>query len=324
VNKYRFVVRIIVSIVFVFMASALCSAQATRTWVSGTGDDANPCSRTAPCKTFQGAISKTGVGGEINVIDSGGFGAVTITKSISIEAQGVLAGVLVSGGNGIVISPSIPPGSTVVLRGLTLEGLGGGLNGISFLGSGSLHVENCTINNFTSNGIEFNPNGTGVSQLFVKDTIIRNNAGTGGTNPIGGIYVHPQTGAFATAKIDGSRVERNAIGLRADDNSKVTVRNSSIESNTAKGVIANSAVAAVEITLDSCMIAFNSNVGVGATVPAVQGTASATIRLSNTTITGNAFGIRPSPGSVVLSCLNNRIFGNTTADGAATGTYTQQ
>ena len=82
----------------------LASAQATRTWVSGVGDDANPCSRTAPCKTFAGAISKTATNGEINCIDPGGFGAVTITKSIQIDCRGVLAGVLVSGTNGIIVN----------------------------------------------------------------------------------------------------------------------------------------------------------------------------------------------------------------------------
>src|SRR5712691_11135030 len=84
-------------------------AQATRTWVSGVGDDANPCSRTAPCKTFAGAISKTAGSGEINCLDSGGFGAVTITKSIAIKCLGVIGGVLVSGTNAIVISPAAPP-----------------------------------------------------------------------------------------------------------------------------------------------------------------------------------------------------------------------
>src|SRR5262249_58062915 len=79
-------------------------AQASRTWVSGVGSDANPCSRTAPCQTFAGAISKTAVGGEINCLDPGGFGAVTITKSITISCEGVTAGVLVSGTNGIVVS----------------------------------------------------------------------------------------------------------------------------------------------------------------------------------------------------------------------------
>src|ERR1044071_7583262 len=89
----------------VLMASlGTAQAQATRTWVSGVGDDANPCSRTAPCKTFAGAISKTAAGGEISVLDPGGFGAVTITKSITISGDGTLAGIVSAGTNGIIVN----------------------------------------------------------------------------------------------------------------------------------------------------------------------------------------------------------------------------
>src|SRR6266566_4709132 len=118
------------AVTMLFLASpASAQAQATRTWVSGVGDDANPCSRTAPCKTFAGAISKTASAGEINVLDPGGFGAVTITKPITISSEGFEAGVLVSGTNGIVVSV---PNATdfVVLRGLDIEGLGSGISGI--------------------------------------------------------------------------------------------------------------------------------------------------------------------------------------------------
>src|SRR5207342_32951 len=111
----------------VVMGTGLMYGQASRTWVSGVGDDANPCSRTAPCKTFAGSISKTAVGGEINCIDSGGFGAVTITKSITIKCEGVIAGVLVSGTNGIIVNDSgsgTPGTAIVVLSGLDIEGLG--------------------------------------------------------------------------------------------------------------------------------------------------------------------------------------------------------
>ena len=87
---------------FAFAVSA--QGQALRTWVSGVGDDANPCSRTAPCKTFAGAISKTAAAGEISVLDPGGFGAVTITKAITINGEGTLAGILNAGTNGIVIN----------------------------------------------------------------------------------------------------------------------------------------------------------------------------------------------------------------------------
>src|SRR5579863_3973998 len=128
--------RILVTAFLTLLASAsLAHAQATRTWVSGVGDDANPCSRTAPCKTFAGAISKTAMGGEIDVLDPGGFGAVTITKSISIEAVGVVAGVLVSGTNGIVVAAGAA--DTVVLRGLTIDGLGTGLAGVKFQSGGT-------------------------------------------------------------------------------------------------------------------------------------------------------------------------------------------
>src|SRR5499427_6520406 len=106
-------------------------AQATRTWVSGVGDDANPCSRTAPCKTFPGAISKTAPGGEINVLDPGSFGPVTITKAISIISEGFTAGVLVSGTNAIIVSAG--PNDAIVLRGLDIEGLGTGIDAIKFL-----------------------------------------------------------------------------------------------------------------------------------------------------------------------------------------------
>src|ERR1700720_3650868 len=108
--------------------STRAHAQASRTWVSGVGDDANPCSRTAPCKTFAGAISKTAPAGEINVLDPGGFGAVTITKSITISSESPEAGVLVSGTNGIVISAGAT--DTVILKGLDIEGLGSGLDGV--------------------------------------------------------------------------------------------------------------------------------------------------------------------------------------------------
>src|SRR4051795_6752110 len=106
----------------VSLGAGAAQAQATRTWVSGVGDDANPCSRTAPCKTFPGAISKTAAGGEINCLDPGGFGGVTITKAITIACEGVTAGVLVSGVNGILVAAGAS--DVVFLKGLDIEGLG--------------------------------------------------------------------------------------------------------------------------------------------------------------------------------------------------------
>src|SRR3954468_6938399 len=130
--------------------------QATRTWVSGIGDDANPCSLTAPCKTFAGAISKTAPHGEISVLNPGGFGELTINKSITISGDGTLAGVIASTGtNGIIVNAG--PSDVVVIRGISINGVGGGTNGIRFVAGGQLHVENVTIYAVTQQGIDFNP-----------------------------------------------------------------------------------------------------------------------------------------------------------------------
>src|SRR5262245_57261072 len=147
------------------MYAAPANAQATRTWVSGVGDDVNPCSRTAPCKTFAGAISKTADTGIINCFDPGGFGAVTITKSITIDCSNTIAGVLATlGSNGINVNGA---GIHVILRGLDIEGAGSGGTGINFLQGASLTVERCNIFGFQSLGIDFSPSGAG--QLFVSD-----------------------------------------------------------------------------------------------------------------------------------------------------------
>src|SRR5215470_15285876 len=139
------------------MAVQPAAAQATRTWVSGVGDDANPCSRTAPCKTFAGAISKTAAGGEINALDPGGFGAVTITKSITIDGGGgQIASTLVAGTNGIIINAGAT--DTVTLRNIAIDGIAGapspGLNGVRLLAGAALHIEHCTIFGFSQIGID--------------------------------------------------------------------------------------------------------------------------------------------------------------------------
>ena len=154
--------------------STVAHAQATRTWVSGVGDDANPCSRTAPCKTFAGAISKTAAGGEINVLDPGGFGAVTITKSITIRSDHIEAGVLVSGTNGIIVSAG--PADRVVLEGLDIEGLGTGLHGVSVLSGKEVYIIRCSIRHFTQNGVNM-ASSTNAGHAFINDSLIAFNAG---------------------------------------------------------------------------------------------------------------------------------------------------
>jgi hypothetical protein len=238
----KFFVRVAAAGVLVILLGSLVFGQATRTWVSGVGDDANPCSRTAPCKTFAGAISKTAAGGEIDVLDPGGFGAVTITKAISIEANGLIAGVLVSGTNGIVVAAGAS--DVVVLRGLTFEGLGSGLNGISFISGASLYVEHCFINNFTQAGISIAPS-TGAINVFISDTTVRNNT-------IDGVQIAPTSTATVTGTLDQVNTEKNGnAGLDANGTGasspqavQLSFANSTSASNTT-GLLANGANATI-------------------------------------------------------------------------------
>src|SRR5271170_3852842 len=151
------IIRIICSTGVLVASMTLADAQATRTWVSGVGDDANPCSRTAPCITWAGAISKTAAGGEISALDPGGFGAVTIVKSITLSGDGDLASILVSGTNGVTVNTQ-SVNDVVTLRHISINGIGGtgsgGTNGVAFIGAGTLVIEDCTINGFTVNGVD--------------------------------------------------------------------------------------------------------------------------------------------------------------------------
>jgi len=138
------------------LASTPAFGQATRTWVSGVGDDVNPCSRTAPCKTFAGAISKTAAGGEINVIDPGGFGSVTITKNMTIDGLGPMSSILASGFTGVTVNGA---GITVTLRNITINCAGGTIgNGIRIFNAAVVNIDNVVIENCAGTGT----NGRGI------------------------------------------------------------------------------------------------------------------------------------------------------------------
>jgi len=277
---------------------AVAQAQATRTWVSGVGDDANPCSRTAPCKTFAGAISKTAAGGEINAIDPGGYGAVTITKSITIDGGGTFASILAAGTNGIIINAAAS--DIVTIRNVSIDGANTGINGIRFLAGGALHIEKCEIFGFSQRGIDASP--AGGSTMYVLDTVLRNNDG-------GGILVKPAV--YVGTLMDKVRLDGNFYGVRAENNANVTIRDSVAAGNSTHGFHAFSTGAGVLINLENSTATNNGGGGV------TTNGAAAGISISNTTIMSNAQGINTSAGGSVYSFGNNRIIGNGT-DGAPT------
>ncbi|MBV8474847.1 MAG: hypothetical protein JO107_12180 [Hyphomicrobiales bacterium] len=190
--------------------SAPANAQATRTWVSGVGDDANPCSRTAPCQTFASAISKTLAGGEIDCLDSGGFGAVTITKAITILCvTGVSnGGVLASQSDGIVVAAGAT--DRVVLDGLDIEGLSPGpnpgLNGVKIVSGAAVYIRNCEIRDFGQNGVNV-VSSTAGTRVFIEDSFIENNGASATT--YGGVNVQGN-GAANSAAIADTLIDGNA------------------------------------------------------------------------------------------------------------------
>ncbi len=170
-NKFCFAFRAALFASTILTLASLGHAQATRTWVSGVGDDVNPCSRTAPCKTFAGAISKTVAGGEIDALDPGGFGPVVISQSITIDGTGVLASIVAANVNGITINSKEATNLiSVRLRGLSINGVGSGLNGINVIAANKVVIEDCVIDGFTGSGIN-----VAAGAVFVKNTAIRNN-----------------------------------------------------------------------------------------------------------------------------------------------------
>lgn len=296
------------SMVFVIAVSATFAAgalaQATRTWVSGVGDDANPCSRTAPCKTFAGAISKTAAGGEINALDPGGYGAVTITKAMTINARGTLGSVLVSGTNAIIVNAGA--NDVVYLRGLDIIGVGAGtdLNGVNFLAGGALHVDDCDIYGFDQSGINFAPSGT--SELYVSNSTFRNNGQRA-------IHIHPGAVGNATATLTNVQMVGNVQGLRVEDGSTVTVKNSVASGSSFAGFNVVASARPAILTLDGS--AANNNIGSGVRA---NGPLS-TVRIHTSTVVDNGdVGLSSVGGGNIVSFGNNRVFGNAGGNGAPT------
>jgi len=285
---------------FTLAVASMAQAQATRTWVSGVGDDANPCSRTAPCKTFAGAISKTAVDGEIDALDPGGFGAVTITKSITIDGC-CMTSILGAGTTAININITSGTDSkkTVRLRNISINGASSGIHGINFIAGLKLYVENCQIYGFqssaSSRGIKANVGAS--AQLYVKDSNIENNAS--------GIDVSASSGVIV-AVMDNVRMGGMTDGLIMGTGSGGSLRNSVVTGMTAVAV----KMVGGAISLESELLNHN---GTG-----LQPGAGTTTDLSNTSIIGNSLGIATT-GGLVQSHGNNQINLNTSPGAAPSG-----
>lgn len=295
-TKIRLILNTIGVLAVCLIFSNIAQAQATRTWVSGVGDDANPCSRTAPCKTFAGAISKTAPCGEISVLDPGGFGAVTITKSITINGDGTLAGILSATVNAIIVNAGV--NDVVVIRSISINGACSGINGIRYLGGRSLRVENCTITGVTTHGIDVSHTTTDATkpgELTVENCSFTNIGSVG-------IRIARNAGqADPSAMINNTRITRAGFGVDVLNAGTATVSNSVISH------VANQAVVSENTSIMNVAGTVLFKNGKGA-----EALGTSTLNIANCDIYGNATGVSVVAGATGNRFGNSRIFQNTT------------
>ena len=299
-NKLRTLIQCLALLIAVMGLSSLGHAQ-TRTWVSGVGDDLNPCSRTAPCKTFAGAISKTADKGEIDCLDPGGFGTVTITKNITIDGTtgSGFGSILAAGTNGVNVNDSAtatPNTIIVILRNLSINGASTGFDGVRFTSGKQLYIENCNIFGFRGNGansdaVEILVNNAAVTfNVHIKDSRFENNSGDGIRQGI--------TAGTLNCSYDNLRIAGNAKGLEATGGT-ANISNSVIDFNTTSGLSASGG---------AVMNANNNVVTTNGT--GISSATGSTVRINLNSVHRNTTGL--SNTATMQTCSNNKVYGNTT------------
>ncbi|MGC2236574.1 MAG: hypothetical protein WA584_10460 [Pyrinomonadaceae bacterium] len=299
-NKFRLAFQAFSLVGLSLVFSAIADAQATRTWVSGTGDDVNICSRAFPCATFTGALSKTSIGGEINCVDADNYGTVTINKSITIDCEDTQGTISATAISGITINLTDPADTakTVRVRGLSINGFGTGTNGVKIVAATKVALEEVVIDGFGTHGVSILTTA-GALSFVMKDSTVRNNVGNG-------INTFLTGAATATISVDGSLFAFNGVGFNQGVATTTSIQNSAMTNNTT-GIQANGSTSILGVK--DCVVSHNTT--------GVLAGSSATVRIGGNIITGNTTGLS---GSAILTWdSNNLIDGNSGGNGLVTG-----
>jgi hypothetical protein len=270
------------------VANAVADVQ---TWVSGVGDDANPCSRTAPCLTWSGALAKTAPGGEIDALDAGDFGAVTINSAVTLDGSGVLA---VTHGIVVALTDGRPDGF-VIIRHVSIQGDGNAPSGIRVTSATGVQVEGSAISGFATHGVDFEPS-PGSGPLVVNNCQIHDNGDSG-------VFVNTPAGGVMHATINDTELSNNAFGINARGYANVMVRNSTISNNTSVGLQMQGGGSGLPQ-----LAAVNVKASLNATGVLVQN--GGVIRMTNMSVFDNTVGFTVLNGGSVISIGANRIAGN--------------
>jgi hypothetical protein len=298
--KIKTCIQILAAFASLFCLAAIANAQATRTWVSGVGDDVNPCSRTAPCKTFAGAISKTAEGGEIDALDPAGYGTLTISKAMTVDGgtgsgwASVLNTGGVSGFNVNITTGTHVNDAVVILRNITIQGASqapslGGLRGISITKANRVFVYNCHIENQTSTGIT--QSAATSTDLYVRDCDF-SNVGTGISSTT--------TAGTLVVEADNINVQGCSSGIVLSGTGVFGyVTNSNLSRNTG----GSAAQAGSGCTLNLTNTRFHAN------TTAINALAGSAVRVSLCELFDNASGFAGNAASI-QSGGNNKLAGN--------------
>ena len=301
-NKFRLSFRFVAIAIFTLAFASMAQAQASRTWVSGVGDDANPCSRTAPCKTWAGAISKTAACGEIDALDPGGYGAVTITKSITLDGTGTFASILASLVTGITVNAAAT--DVITIRGISINGFCNGLRAMNILQAKTVNIEDCVMFRFAGPGILVNESSD--LQLNIRNTVIRDNTGAG-------LDLNTTAGTVKASLYEVS-LNGNNHGLHAKNNTRVIAEDCVFSNNTTNGVFADATAGVATVRVWRSIMSTNGGNGVRA---GNVGGGGSGVELGQNQINNNTGnGVLIGTGGVVETFGNNSIRGNGT-DGCA-------
>lgn len=283
------------------LAATTAATAYCQTWVSNTGSDANPCTMTAPCKTFQQAIALAPTWGQVGVLNAGDYGPISITKAIRIEGSG-LASLTATSGNAIFVDT--PAGSVVQLHGLSVHGNGAQV-AIQSQGAGALDIDNVQITGFHSNCIQVVV-VLGPVNLVIKDSTIENCSGTG-------IYLSPDASYPSTAKIVNTHVRYANGGLSvASGTISVAVYDSTFSSPGQPNASSPTGIGVGmgnSVLLDNCEV---SDFGVGIS-------SEGQVQVSRSSLVNNWTGLIPSEGGTIVSNGNNSFLGNN-SNGSFTST----
>lgn len=297
----RFGLSTVTAVLAVIAVPSVALGLNSRSWVSGVGDDANPCTRTAPCQTFDGALVLTALGGEIDVLDAGEFGPagsagsgpVSIFQSVTINGSGRTAGVTPATATDAIDIDA--PGDTVRLLGLDINGQGLGLVGVNVIAAKQVWIEDSDIYGFTTAGIEFAPSDTS-SQLFVDNTAVEENTGDG-------LIAAPPSGSSDSVQLTNDSFDDNACGVVATSLGlqSGTPDFTDCGTNSSGAAAGQAAVAAINDT---------SNANVGAGVLAAG--SAATVTIASDVVTGNGLGLQEANGGAIASLGGVQLYGNAT------------